>query len=106
MADRKSTPRRNQPVKRLLDEVVPKRSVQSKGKAAAVAAATAAAAAVAVKRLVHKGTQVQPSNQAATCASSATEVREEVKQGQGMLSVPVMTSQQSLSRPQTSGEVR
>jgi hypothetical protein len=57
MADRKSTPRRNQPVKRLLDEVVPKRSVQSKGKAAAVAAATAAAAAVAVKRLVHKGTQ-------------------------------------------------
>jgi hypothetical protein len=103
MADRKSTPRRNQPVKRLLDEVVPKRSVQSKGKVAAVAAA---AAAVAVKRLVHKGTQVQPSNQAATCASSATEVREEVKQGQGMLSVPVMTSQQSLSRPQTSGEVR
>jgi hypothetical protein len=104
MADRKSTPRRNQPVKRLLDEVVPKRSVQSKGKAAAVAAATAAAAAV--KRLVHKGTQVQPSNQAATCASSATEVCEEVKQGQGMLSVPVMTSQQALSRPQTSGEVR
>jgi hypothetical protein len=66
----------------------------------------AAAAAAAVKRLVNKGTQVQLSNQAAICASSATKVLEEVEQGQGMLSAPVTVSQQSFNRPQILWEVR
>jgi len=103
MPGRKRAPRQNQPVKRLLDEVLPKTSVQSTSTAAAVAAA---AASVAVKRLVHKGTQVQPSNQAATCSSSTLGASEEVKQGQDMLPVPLVVSHESVNRPQTSGEVR
>jgi hypothetical protein len=103
MPARKSTPRRKQPVKRLLDEVLPTKSLQPKGKVAAVAAAAAEAA---VKRLVDKGTQAQPSNETATSSTSTSKPREEVKQGQGMLSAPALLSQQSSSRLQASEEVR